>query len=138
MSSYVSAELRRLVAQRAEGLCEYCLIHESDTFFGCQVDHIISEKHGGQTAPENLGYGIELEDSHGRLTDICARLDLRPSNAKCSAHTSALGLKNLQNSPVAAIDPTSLPFARLQKAHALCPRLNALASAPLALTAAMI
>jgi hypothetical protein len=48
MSSYVSAELRRLVANRANHKCEYCLIHEEDTFFGCEVDHIISLKHGGR------------------------------------------------------------------------------------------
>ncbi len=52
--TYISAELRRLVVARAEGLCEYCLIAEEDTFFGCEVDHIISEKHGGATAAENL------------------------------------------------------------------------------------
>lgn len=56
MSSYVSPELRRLVAQRADGLCEYCLVHESDTYLGCQVDHIVSEKHGGPTDPQNLAY----------------------------------------------------------------------------------
>jgi hypothetical protein len=48
--------LRRLVASRANGLCEYCLIHEADTYLGCQVDHIISEKHGGATDPENFAY----------------------------------------------------------------------------------
>jgi hypothetical protein len=37
-------------------LCEYCLIHEKDTFYGCQVDHIISEKHGGLTTADNLAY----------------------------------------------------------------------------------
>jgi hypothetical protein len=41
MRSYVSEELRRLVANRAERLCEYCLIHEDDTFFGCVIDHIV-------------------------------------------------------------------------------------------------
>jgi hypothetical protein len=56
MSSYVSADLRRFVASRAENICEYCLIHESDTYLGCQVDHIISEKHGGATEPENLAF----------------------------------------------------------------------------------
>jgi HNH endonuclease len=56
MSSYVSAALRRLVAQRADHLCEYCLIHEDDTFFSCEVDHIISEKHGGTTREDNLAY----------------------------------------------------------------------------------
>ena len=56
MSSYISAALRRLVAGRADYLCEYCLIHEEDAFFGCEVDHIISEKHGGPTEAENLAY----------------------------------------------------------------------------------
>ena len=56
MSSYVSAALRRLVAVRAEALCEYCLIHEDDAVFGCEFDHIISEKHGGATDAENLAY----------------------------------------------------------------------------------
>ena len=56
MSSYVSEDLRRLVAIRADFLCEYCLIHEDDTFYGCQVDHIISVKHGVPTEPGNLAY----------------------------------------------------------------------------------
>jgi len=54
--SYINVELRKLVTSRAERLCEYCLIHEDDTFYGCQVDHIISEKHGGLTIAENLAY----------------------------------------------------------------------------------
>ena len=55
-SSYIGVELRRLVASRADQLCEYCLIHEDDTYFGCEVDHVISEKHGGSTTSENLAY----------------------------------------------------------------------------------
>ena len=54
--TYIAAELRRLVVARADGLCEYCLIAEEDTFYGCQADHIISEKHGGSTAADNLAY----------------------------------------------------------------------------------
>lgn len=53
-SSYVSIELRGLVATRADHLCEYCLIHEDDTFLGCTIDHIISLKHGGPTEAETL------------------------------------------------------------------------------------
>jgi hypothetical protein len=56
MSGYIPATLRRLVSSRAKGHCEYCLIHEDDTFFGCQIEHIISEKHGGPTAEDNLAY----------------------------------------------------------------------------------
>jgi hypothetical protein len=55
-NTYVPVDLRRLVARRADFLCEYCLIHESDTFFGCEVDHILSEKHGGPTQEHNLSY----------------------------------------------------------------------------------
>lgn len=52
--SYINAELRRVVVTRAEALCEYCLIAEEDTGFGCAIDHIISEKHGGPTDAANL------------------------------------------------------------------------------------
>lgn len=52
--THIPAEVRRLVVARAEGLCEYCLIAEDDTFYGCQADHIISEKHGGPTDADNL------------------------------------------------------------------------------------
>ena len=54
--TYVSVALRLLVRTRAKSLCEYCLIREEDTYFGCQVDHIISEKHGGSTHENNLAY----------------------------------------------------------------------------------
>ena len=56
MTSYISADLRRLVEMRANHLCEYCLIHEEDTYLGCQVDHVIAEKHGGETVEGNLSY----------------------------------------------------------------------------------
>lgn len=54
--TYIPANLRRLVSDRAKDLCEYCLIHEDDVYLGCQVDHIISEKHGGLTEQSNLAY----------------------------------------------------------------------------------
>ena len=41
---------------RADTLCECCLIHEDDTVFGCEVDHVISAKHGGTAEPDNLAY----------------------------------------------------------------------------------
>ncbi len=54
--SYVNAELRRLVTSRADGLCEYCLIENEDTHFGCCIEHVIAEKHGGATHADNLAY----------------------------------------------------------------------------------
>ena len=56
MRSDISDALRRLVTERADHLCEYCLVHEADVYHGCEVDHVISVKHGGITAPENLAY----------------------------------------------------------------------------------
>ena len=54
MASPISARLRRMVESRAEQVCEYCLMHANDGYVGCQVDHIISEKHGGPTVAANL------------------------------------------------------------------------------------
>lgn len=59
-TTYIGAELRPQVANRAENICEYCLIHEDDTFLGCHVDHIISEKHGGLTSVDNLAYACPV------------------------------------------------------------------------------
>src|SRR5881227_2101409 len=56
MSREVSERLRRLIAERAYHVCEYCLIHEDDMFWGCQVDHIISRKHGGPTEMGNMAW----------------------------------------------------------------------------------
>lgn len=52
--TYITAEQRRRVRDRAQDICEYCLIAEDDTFYGCEVDHVISEKHGGPTRDDNL------------------------------------------------------------------------------------
>lgn len=48
--------LDRLVQQRANQCCEYCLLPDlvlSETF---QLDHIIAKQHGGLTQEENLAY----------------------------------------------------------------------------------
>lgn len=56
MTRYVSDELRQEVIRRAKHLCEYCLTHEREAYIGCEVDHIISLKHGGATTSDNLAY----------------------------------------------------------------------------------
>jgi len=54
--THIAAALRRKVHARASLRCEYCMIHEDDCFLGCEVDHIISEKHGGTTDEMNLAF----------------------------------------------------------------------------------
>ncbi|MFK7970377.1 MAG: HNH endonuclease [Bacteroidia bacterium] len=56
MRKAIPKALRQRVAERAHSICEYCLIAEEDTFFGCEVDHIISVKHGGGNDFHNLAY----------------------------------------------------------------------------------
>jgi HNH endonuclease len=51
---YVSAAMRRKVRERAQSRCEYCLLSEEDAFFPHEPDHIVAEKHGGQTTLQNL------------------------------------------------------------------------------------
>lgn len=53
---YLSQEIRQLVINRADRLCEYCLIHSDDTVLGCSIDHIISLKHSGPNEANNLAY----------------------------------------------------------------------------------
>jgi hypothetical protein len=50
-STYIPAELRRVVVERAESTREYCLLAEADTFFGCEMDHIA----GSRVAPRHDG-----------------------------------------------------------------------------------
>ncbi|MBE9055853.1 HNH endonuclease [Sphaerospermopsis sp. LEGE 08334] len=54
--TYINLETRRLVVERAGNICEYCLISAIDRSSGCQVDHIISVKHGGTSTEDNLCY----------------------------------------------------------------------------------
>ncbi len=50
----ISAELRRLVYVRAQDCCEYCLVPEVICFASHEVDHVIAEKHRGETVEGNL------------------------------------------------------------------------------------
>ncbi|MBM3967517.1 MAG: HNH endonuclease [Planctomycetes bacterium] len=56
MSEYVPAELRRVVRERAKQRCEYCLIHENESFLPHEPDHIIAIKHQGRTTESNLAW----------------------------------------------------------------------------------
>ena len=57
--TYVSDTLRRLVRDRANRQCEYCLIHEEDTLLTHEIDHIVAQKHGGETTESNLCLACE-------------------------------------------------------------------------------
>lgn len=52
----IPVRLRRQVQERAQGRCEYCLIHELDAYYPHEPDHVIAEKHGGPTSLDNLAW----------------------------------------------------------------------------------
>ena len=54
MSAEISASLRKLVRERAQDRCEYCLMPQSFSAFEHEPDHIIPVQHGGDTTAENL------------------------------------------------------------------------------------
>ena len=60
MASDITEQVRAKVARRAGNRCEYCLIHENDAGFPHQVDHVVSRKHGGTSAFNNLAYACIL------------------------------------------------------------------------------
>ncbi len=62
--TYIPSALRKLVYERAQGCCEYCLIPDTFVLAAHQIDHIISEKHGGLTEANNLALSCVLCNKH--------------------------------------------------------------------------
>lgn len=52
----LSRPLELEVRHRAAGRCEYCLFPESASELPFHIDHIIAQKHGGQSESENLAW----------------------------------------------------------------------------------
>jgi hypothetical protein len=52
----VNRELVRTVRKRAGERCEYCLMPQFALPLPFQIDHILAEKHGGQTVESNLAF----------------------------------------------------------------------------------
>ncbi len=71
MTTYIPDILRREVAERAGFRCEYCRVHQDDRLFAHEIDHIIAEKHGGQTVNENLSLAC-AECNRFKGSDLCS------------------------------------------------------------------
>ena len=50
--------LRARVRAAGVGRCEYCRLPESASILPFEIEHIIAEKHGGQTVFENLAFAL--------------------------------------------------------------------------------
>ena len=70
-SANIPTALRQLVIERANNICEYCLLHQDDTDFTHHIDHIIPRKHSGKTVIENLALAC-LKCNKYKGSDIAA------------------------------------------------------------------
>jgi 5-methylcytosine-specific restriction endonuclease McrA len=68
-SIYIPVALRRHVRQRAQGRCEYCLLHQDDIPLSHHVDHILPRKHGGHTVSSNLALAC-LDCNRSKGSDL--------------------------------------------------------------------
>lgn len=76
--SYISAVLRRQVIERAGSCCEYCLLNRDDHILPFEIDHVIAEKHNGQTILENLSYSC-FDCNNAKGSDL-ASIDPQTGN----------------------------------------------------------
>ena len=125
-SAYISAALRQQVRLRADHRCEYCGISEL-LAFGCQLDHIISEKHGGPTTAENLAYPCNYCNRH-KGSDIASLADdgtltrlFHPRLDRWAAHFAWVGLLIQART---AVGQATIRLLRLNAAERLLEREN--------------
>jgi 5-methylcytosine-specific restriction endonuclease McrA len=52
--THIPDAVRRDIINRASGCSEYCLIAQQDMIVSHEIDHILAEKHGGETLIDNL------------------------------------------------------------------------------------
>ena len=60
MSGYIPALLRQFVFERARGCCEYCGYPSIASFAIFEIDHVVAQKHGGESVEENLALSCPL------------------------------------------------------------------------------
>lgn len=69
--TYIPDILRQQIIERAKNCCEYCLLHERDSIYSHEVDHIIPEKHRGETIADNLCYAC-LDCNRNKGSDFAS------------------------------------------------------------------
>lgn len=84
MKAYIPAALRQQVNERAALRCEYCRLHQRNTFFSHEVDHIYAEKHGGESVLVNLSCACADCNRH-KGSDLCS-LDIQTGDIVALYH----------------------------------------------------
>jgi len=104
-------------------MCEYCLITEADTFYGCEVDHIISLKHDGTSDVGNLAYACAL-CNRAKGTDIGSVSTsgeftrfFNPRTDRWSEHFRIEGATILPLTPIGEVTARILGFNESARIH---------------------
>ena len=116
--------LRALVRHRAQGLCEYCLLHEQDLLHGFHVDHVISEKHSGPTQDHNLAWACPF-CNRAKGSDIAGYVDgnlVRLYNPRIDRWSEHFRLDGARMAALSAIGRVTLPLLGLNDAYRLAMR----------------
>ncbi len=121
--TYVPAQLRRVVAERTKNCCAYCLQPEVFAFCSHEIDHVIAEKHGGETVAGNLALACKLCNTY-KGSDIASvdpesreivRL-YQPGRDRWSEH---FRLEGAELVPLSAIARTTVWLLELNRAERL-------------------
>lgn len=106
-SPSIPASLRLLVIKRADDRCEYCRLHQEDTAFTLEIDHIVAVKHRGQTTADNLALcclpcnrhkGSDLATVDPITLEVVALFN--PRNQKWTDHFRLDGARIVGTTPV--------------------------------------
>lgn len=121
MSRYISVVLRKLVTERANYICEYCLAYEGFSFVKFQIEHIISLKHGGLTHEDNLALSC-FTCNNNKGTDIGSIIEkgdfirfYNPRKDIWQAHFELKGNYILPKTDIAFVTAKILGFNELER-----------------------
>jgi hypothetical protein len=115
--SYIEPALRERVRNRAGRTCEYCLLAEEHGFLPFEIDHIIAEKHRGQTTLINLAWSC-FDCNRFKGSDI-ASLDpvsnrlTRLFNPRRQKWTEHFGVGNGEILPLTAVGRVTVEMLKL-------------------------
>ncbi len=127
---HIPAEVRRLVADRAQGCCEYCRTQARYSADSFTVDHITPRSQSGPTTPNNLAlccHGCNQHKStHTAMTDSVTGLRtplFHPREHRWEEHftwnedfTLILGLTPTGRATVAALKLNRTGLVNLRRA----------------------
>lgn len=111
----ISAALCEQVVQRADHCCEYCLYPQTQALLAFEVEHIIAEKHGGETTLDNLALACPMCNRYkgadiGSLDPLTGALVafFNPRSQAWSDHFDLAGAEIIPLTPEARVPPRIL------------------------------